>query len=339
MAGNKNGKDTKGKHFTPLNSEMDKEYGTLNWHGSGEKGEALHRKWGTDSFTKADYTATEKVGDDPDFTSGVFEWYSKTVTISESKKNTATLNSISIADDVLTRCKKLNHIKKDCYENNILVYTQPKTGVLTTIDIENKTYEIGLKYKFWDSKEDCVNQYKERIHKVNWRLWFDDEQIDVYSFVFRFFDLEVVKSETIFIERDIYSLDCSSYEEGDNLWTSYAKESKRLTDSLDKSLPSHPRHITADFLKKKLNEQTNKFNKEKSDMWNDLFKLDKTQNFTVDSIKGGNREVVFRNLNAEFDYNHLNERKLFFEQRCSEIYTETGINLLSDEEVEVDESI
>ena len=72
MAGNKNGKDTKGKHFTPLNSEMDKEYGTLNWHGSGEKGEALHRKWGTKSFTKADYTATEEVEGDPDFTSGVF---------------------------------------------------------------------------------------------------------------------------------------------------------------------------------------------------------------------------------------------------------------------------
>ena len=63
-------------------------------------------------------------------------------------------------------------------------------------------------------------------------------------------------------ERDIYSLGCSSYEEGDNLWSSYAKESKRLTDSLDKCLPSHPRHITSDFLKKKLNEQTNKFNKE-----------------------------------------------------------------------------
>ena len=77
-------------------------------------------------------------------------------------------------------------------------------------------------------------------------------------------------------------------------------------------------------------------------MWNDMFKLDKTQNFTVDSIKGGNKEVVFRNLNAEFDHKHLNERKIFFEQRCSEIFAETGINLLSDEEVEeveVDESI
>ena len=60
---------------------MDKEYGTLNWHGSGEKGEALHRKWGTKSFTKADYTATEEVEGDPDFTSGVFEWYSMVVSV------------------------------------------------------------------------------------------------------------------------------------------------------------------------------------------------------------------------------------------------------------------
>ena len=87
-------------------------------------------------------------------------------------------------------------------EIHVQVYTKPRTGVLTTIDIDNKTFKRYSPLSFGIQNK-IVLIYKERlINKVdNWNSnigWFDDKKVDVYSFVFRFFELEDDKS---FIEK------------------------------------------------------------------------------------------------------------------------------------------
>lgn len=298
----KNGKTSNDPHFKNLNKSMDREFKSEGRHGQSSKGVLRRRRYCKPySPSCPDHTTVVKIKDNENFTTSIHEFYSATASL--TAKSLWSIGASAV--ELEKRIRKQGDIKKDCFVdekfNRVVeqVYASPVTGIVMAFDMSMDTYNKGLEQGDWKSKEDCIDSLKSLLSRINWKVILEDNKVDVYTFVFRLFELDK-KKDISFQEKEVHSLGFCNFEEGDNIWDSYAEKTKKLADAVVISdLPSHPVFLNEEDKKNILMEQISQNNVIIGEMYKSLFGIETKERWKKDLLTS-KQNVIFNKITSQF---------------------------------------
>ena len=326
----KNGKTSKDPHFKNLNKSIDHKSGSEGRHGQSSKGMLPRRRYCKPySPSYPDHTTVVKVKENENFTTSLHEYFSVTASL--------TAKSLwgTFAVELEKRIHKQGDIKKDCFVDEkynrvaTQVYAFPATGIVMAFDMSMDVYNVGLKKGDWKSKEDCIETLKRLLSRTNWKVILEDNKVDVYTFVFRLFE-----HDKTFQEKEVHSLGFSNFEEGDDIWDSYAEKTKKLADAVVNSeLPSHPIHLSEDDKKNILIEQTSQYNNILGEMFKNMFDI-KTKEPWKKDLLSSKQNTIFNNVFSKFQFDHRDMIEEYMKREMAELNVSFSMEEVIEEEDE-----